>query len=75
VRLLADVDVAVEEGQAIAEFTGDDGTTSHRAHYVVIHQRQSDGSWLMHRDIWTAIPDGEPGAAGSDAAAAPGETG
>jgi uncharacterized protein (TIGR02246 family) len=57
VELLTDGEVAVEEGVAVAEFTLDGLTTSHRAHYIVIHQRQDDGNWLMCRDIWTAIPE------------------
>ena len=57
VELLIDGQLAVEEGVAVAEFTVDGLTTSHRAHYIVIHQRQDDGNWLMCRDIWTAIPE------------------
>jgi uncharacterized protein (TIGR02246 family) len=57
VELVVDDRVAVEEGVAVAEFTLDGLTTSGRAHYIVIHQRQDDGTWLMWRDIWTAIPE------------------
>jgi uncharacterized protein (TIGR02246 family) len=57
VELLVDDRLAVEEGLAVAEFTRDGLSTTGRAHYVVIHQRQEDGGWLMWRDIWTAIPE------------------
>jgi uncharacterized protein (TIGR02246 family) len=57
VVLRVDDETAVEEGMAVAEFTSDGATTTHRAWYIVIHRRQDDGSWLMHRDIWTAIPE------------------
>jgi uncharacterized protein (TIGR02246 family) len=42
--------VAVEEGVAIAGYA--DGS-SKRSNYIVVHVRQPDGTWLMHRDIWT----------------------
>ncbi|RZL84129.1 MAG: SgcJ/EcaC family oxidoreductase [Rhodococcus sp. (in: high G+C Gram-positive bacteria)] len=44
--------VAVEEGRAIGEFAA--GSEVH-SNYIVVHIRQDDGSWLMHRDIWTRI--------------------
>lgn len=57
VVLRVDEQTAVEEGLAVAEFTVEGATSTHRAWYIVIHRRQSDGTWLMHRDIWTAIPN------------------
>jgi uncharacterized protein (TIGR02246 family) len=50
VELTAGDTVAVEEGVAIAGFA--DGSEV-RSNYIVVHVRQDDGSWLMHRDIWT----------------------
>ncbi|MEN0139325.1 MAG: SgcJ/EcaC family oxidoreductase [Rhodococcus sp. (in: high G+C Gram-positive bacteria)] len=57
-QTLADVEltvgdaVAVEEGLATAGYA-DGSEISSR--YLVVHVRQDDGSWLMHRDIWTQV--------------------
>ncbi len=60
-RLVVDDELAVEEGQAVAEFHHDGEVTVGRCNYLIVHRRQPDGRWLMERDIWTAIPDGAPG--------------
>ncbi|PBC46122.1 hypothetical protein CJ179_23645 [Rhodococcus sp. ACS1] len=49
--------VAVEEGRAIGEFAA--GSEVH-SNYLVVHVRQDDGSWLMHRDIWTHVEADAP---------------
>ncbi|MGE4425445.1 MAG: SgcJ/EcaC family oxidoreductase [Solirubrobacteraceae bacterium] len=59
-RLTVDDALAVEEGQAVAEFTKDGTVTVGRCNYLIVHRRQRDGGWLMERDIWTAIPDDAP---------------
>lgn len=51
VQLTVSNTIAVEEGIAIAGFANG---SSVRSNYVVIYTQQPDGSWLMHRDIWTA---------------------
>lgn len=50
VELIVGDTVAVEEGLAIAGYA--DGS-SVRSNYIVVHVKQPDGTWLMHRDIWT----------------------
>lgn len=55
-RLTVDVDSAIEEGQAAAEFETPSGVDVQRCNYLIVHRRQDDGAWLMERDIWTAIP-------------------
>ncbi len=62
-QLVVDRDLAVEEGQAEAEFTQPDGSVeTGRCNYLIVHRRQPDGAWLMTRDMWTAIPDAAAGA-------------
>ena len=53
-------DLAVEAGTAYGEFRTPDGGGTNVAvsNYVIMHRRQQDGSWLMTRDIWTAVPEG-----------------
>ncbi|MFC9786326.1 YybH family protein [Rhodococcus sp. NPDC127528] len=57
VQLTVGDTVAVEEGVAVGEFAGRPAV---RSNYVVVHLRQDDGSWLMHRDIWTRVGAGVP---------------
>nr|CCN27360.1 hypothetical protein [Rhodococcus sp. TMP1] len=59
VTLSTDENFSIEEGQAIGEFETPDGRTESKSHYLIVHKRQPDGTWLMHRDIWTTIPDME----------------
>lgn len=59
-RLVLDNDSAIEEGQAIAEFHNDGEVDVQRCNYLIVHRRQSDGSWRMDRDMWTAIPADAP---------------
>ncbi|MCK9249901.1 MAG: nuclear transport factor 2 family protein [Solirubrobacteraceae bacterium] len=59
-RLVVDDGLAVEEGRAVAEFHKDGEVVVGRCNYLIVHRRQRDGSWLMERDMWTAIPDDAP---------------
>lgn len=55
--LIVGDDLAVETGLAVGIMASGAGRTEARANYLIVHQRQADGSWLMSRDIWTAVPE------------------
>lgn len=57
VDLRSDGSIAYEEGRAVGSFRADVETVHKSSRYLIVHLRQQDGSWLMHRDIWTAVPD------------------
>lgn len=55
--LVVSGDLAVETGRASGFVKAQDGSISEaKCYYVIVHQRQRDGAWLMLRDIWTLIP-------------------
>ena len=50
-------DLVVEAGQGALEFKNPNGeSTNYRINYVVVHERQADGSWQIVRDIWNEAP-------------------
>ncbi|MGE3744921.1 MAG: SgcJ/EcaC family oxidoreductase [Sphingomonadaceae bacterium] len=59
--LIVGDDIAVETGLAVGIMASGAGTTEACSNYMIVHQRQADGSWLMSRDIWTAVPQGMDG--------------
>jgi uncharacterized protein (TIGR02246 family) len=55
----ADGALACEAGRYMLRFDPPDGTTLvERGHYVHVHERQRDGSWLRSVEIFT--PGGQP---------------
>lgn len=50
-------DLAYEDGKVslTIQAEGKEPTTA-TAKYVVVWQRQADGSWKLHRDIWNSLP-------------------
>ncbi|HEY0228353.1 MAG TPA: nuclear transport factor 2 family protein [Mycobacterium sp.] len=49
--------LVVEEGRSQGTFEVGGATSVLRNNYLATHIRTADGEWLMHRDIWNAIPD------------------
>lgn len=55
VEVCGDGGIAIEEGLATGRFVCDGHTRDARSRYLIVHLRQGDGRWLMHRDIWTSV--------------------
>jgi uncharacterized protein (TIGR02246 family) len=50
-------DLVVETGQGSLDFKSPDGESpKYRINYIVVHERQPDGSWQIVRDIWNEAP-------------------
>lgn len=57
-ELVVSGDLALEAGRAYVEIRDHAGGFDvSENNYLIVHRRQQDGSWLMWRDIWTAVPE------------------
>ena len=55
--VLSGDDLGVEVGLGVIDLKGADGDTiTARINYIVVHQRQADGSTQIVRDIWNDAP-------------------
>lgn len=56
-ELLVFDEIAIERSTVTAGFRDEAGNVTYGStNNLIVHRRQSDGSWLMARDIWTAKP-------------------